>query len=89
MCVVKESKFEWGEYDSSFDWIMPVLQRIEHLGYDTIIPCDHPNPLATTIVYQCEIYKGDISFSTLPSISRLEAINEVILKFIEFYNLSI
>jgi hypothetical protein len=68
------------KYDTSWDWLMPVVEKIEGMGFSVKI-----QRLKTSIHPLCEdkelfgIVCGDVS-------KKLEITYDTIVQFIEFYN---
>lgn len=69
------------KYHSSWDWLMPVVEEIESLGFNVeknFQPIDKD--------FQCLITKGnDILFQEFNEYS-ITAMHYVVVEFIEFYN---
>ena len=69
------------KYHSSWDWLMPVVEKIELLGYSV-----EKNFQRIDGDFQCLITKGnDILFQEF-STKSIEAMHYVVVEFIEWYN---
>lgn len=64
-------------YHLSWDWLMPVVEKIETLGYKWEIGMS-----ATSPYHYCKIW----SIGTIEGISTLDAIYGAIIEFIKWYN---
>lgn len=75
------------EYDTSWDWLMPVVEKIESLGYTSSI---YSNSLMNdgVLFYGMDIY--DMSDKTVIAVDhqlpKLESAYYAVVSFIELYN---
>jgi hypothetical protein len=71
----------WGiedlKFHSSWDWLMPVIERIESLGYRWEIGMSTTSPY-----HYCKIW----SIGSIEGISPLDAIYGACIEFIKWYN---
>ncbi len=65
------------QYHTSYDWIMPVVEEIESMGYDVIIDGN------TCIISRDESWFEDIEFYNK---SKVLAIRAAVVKFINWFN---
>jgi hypothetical protein len=65
------------EYHSSWDWLMPIIERIESLGYRWEIGMSTISPY-----HYCKIW----SIGSIEGISPLDAIYGACIEFIKWYN---
>ena len=77
-----QQPFKHLKYHSSWDWLMPVVEKIETLGYGVKIhgiQCSVNRLLEdeTIVQYVC----GDVS-------KKIELVHMVIVEFIQWYNLN-
>lgn len=69
------------KYHTSWDWLIPVVEKIELLGYSV-----EKNFQRVDKDWQCLITKGnDILFQEF-AYDSIEAMYQVVVSFIEFYN---
>ena len=76
------------EYHTSWDWLMPVVEKIDSLGYSTTIASDMRKGI--TDRYCAEVIKPEKITETLlykyhPT-SKIEAVWLAIVEFIKWYN---
>lgn len=71
-----DDSFPYAKYHSSWDWLMPVVEKIEAMGYAF-------NITYTTVSIMLNPYER-IVYQV--SDTKLEAIYQAILSFITFYN---
>ena len=90
---IRQNKWHYCEdvkYHSSWDWIMPVIEKIESLGYDTVIDFRN-NPYSQRkdgMSYWAQIGKDKITddiFGTSYE-SKMESVIKCVVKFIQWYN---
>ena len=65
------------KYDSSWDWLFPILERIEALGYRWEIGMSAISPY-----HYCKIW----SIGKIEGISSLDVVYGAVIEFIKFYN---
>jgi hypothetical protein len=63
------------KYHSSWDWLMPVVEKIEALGYDVIIEAT-----------QCTIWKRDDAPICIETDSKIKATCQAVQQFIQWLN---
>lgn len=63
-------------FHSSYDWLMPVAEKIEQSGYDSVIEF-------SDFTYQCTFL--DVSIGVTAS-TKIEAIYGAVIQFIQWYN---
>jgi hypothetical protein len=71
----------WYHYDTSWDWLMPVVEKIEALGYTfekNYQPIDRD--------WQCLIVKGNDILHQEFNRKSLNAAHYVVVEFIKWYN---
>lgn len=69
------------KYHNSWDWLMPVVEKIESLGANVLIGrmlCDikYTNPLNEDEIFEIRIVSG----------IKINAVNGAVVKFIKWYN---
>jgi hypothetical protein len=74
------------EYDNSWDWLMPVVEKIERLddAYDTRI-CFHADEGA----YFCDIVdqeNNELACQSSYTATKIEVVYKAVVEFIEWYN---
>ena len=70
-------------FDKSYDWLMPVVERIESLGYDSrIIGNNSDSGFLCDFV---DIENNEISCKVSYE-SKLEAVYKTVIEFIKWYN---
>jgi hypothetical protein len=67
------------KFDSDWNWLMEVVEKIEDLSYSLEINKQEEND------YQCIIVKKDIIVQTFSS-KKIEAVYNACLEFIKWYN---
>jgi hypothetical protein len=70
----------WAKYNSSWDWLMPVVERIESFGYYFFM---FPNNESHISKYTSIVGK---SISQIQLTSKLESVWYVVVEFIKWYN---
>jgi hypothetical protein len=78
-----KSYIEYSKYDTSWDWIMPVICKIESLGYyvDSVY-CPETRKAA------CFIFKdGHMVVDIKDELSKLDALFAAAVDFVKYYNL--
>lgn len=68
------------EFHTSWDWLMPVLIKIETLGYNWKLECNNNEESSPT--YKCKIG----NFDAISGICALDAVWGAIVEFIKMYN---
>lgn len=75
---------EYGKYNSSWDWLMPVVEKIEDLEFDEF------KPVAVSIeCLECEIKdyrKGALHFAYFEGKTKIESVWQAVIQFIQWYN---
>ncbi len=74
------------KYDSSMDWLMPVLERIEAMGYKTIIGGGDSWGNYCNINYGISLMESSETKAMGQGDTKMEAIFEAVAEFIEWYN---
>ncbi len=76
-------KYEKLKYHASWDWLMPVVEKIEQMKYNI-----RSTPLYTRIGYDCEVNKySEISpIITIEGETKLKATYKAVVEFIKWYN---
>ena len=82
--------YHWNvNYDSSWDWLMPVVEKIEKIGVSTEIHY-FAGTKKQSFGYNCTFlgYKSDISIfeTSNQHDSKIEAVYKTVIEFIKFYN---
>lgn len=67
---------EYLQYNSSWDWLMPVVEKIENMGYNLIIDAKN------SYFYNGLIKDAKCSVAD----TKIESVYKTIIKFIQFYN---
>lgn len=67
------------EYHTSWDWLMPVIDKIASLGY-IVERIDHPKYVS------CRIYRADDKVDSCKLIIN-DAVYKSVIQFIQWYNL--
>lgn len=87
---LNEFKAEYLEYDTSWDWLMPVVEKIEKLGVSTDIHYYAGTTKNASGFYGTELlgYSTDLSIydSTNQYDTKLESVYKAVVKFIKWYN---
>lgn len=77
--LVNPNYGSWGKFHSSWDWLMPVVEKIEGIGF-------------TINITTCTVYINNFEDSfkqiigTSDSYSKIEAVYNAVIEFIKFYN---
>lgn len=68
------------EFNTSWDWLMPVVEKIEAIGY-----------IVTIVKDRCQIIlRGDINPKvSWCTITKIEAVYKAVIEFIKYYNQNI
>ena len=77
------------KYNSSWEWIMPVVEKIELLGYEVQISSqmESINDDRETIWHQdCIITDSVNEITDITSSSKINSVYQAIIKFITWYN---
>lgn len=70
------------KYNSSWDWLMPVVEKIESLGFWINIKKNH-----VTVAYDNKnTYDSNMIHSEFGDISKIERVYICVINFIKFYN---
>lgn len=70
------------KYHKSWAWVMPVLQRIESIDYDTLIS-NFQVTVSTDSKNISNVFIGDAENAVE---TKLQAVYKVVVEFIEWYN---
>lgn len=68
------------DYDTSWDWIMPVVEKINSMDSYTCINIDHND------VFLHIRNKKMIAFSNIEEGSKIAAVFSAVVEFIKYYN---
>lgn len=82
---VPENKYEWEDdiaYDTSWDWLMPVIQKIDSL-YDKAFPPDFVQKLLAKEPTIDDHYMDVIA---LPLSTKINEAHKAVVEFIKYYN---
>jgi hypothetical protein len=67
------------KYDTSWDWLMPVVEKIESLGYTFEIKSD-----------QAALFRDNVKYAFAGGVigisGKLSAVHEMVVEFIKWYN---
>lgn len=77
------------KYHSSWDWLMPVVEKIESIGYDTRIAfIRERNNGVDSKTHICDIEKSNNSEGIIyhKGNSKLDATYKAVVQFIQWYN---
>lgn len=69
-------------YHSSWDWLMPVVEKIEGLGWEVQIGYHLYAKESEILVHD----SGDSHHWTYRNSSKIQAVYEAVIEFIKFYN---
>lgn len=77
----------WGElkFNTSWDWLMPVVEKIEELGYTTVIH-GYGKDFTPYLETYCAIKEGNYRWGYGESKSKIEAVWLASVLFIQWYN---
>ena len=67
-------------YHNSYAWLMPVVEKIESLGYPTVIKCIGIGQRLTVVLDGGELFEGEICTT------KIEATYKAVVEFINWYN---
>lgn len=75
-------------YHNSFDWLMPVIEKIESLGYSTVIGYNAEKKFHWTAIFTgTEFQRKEIkSYEGETGEPKIRVVMQVLVKFITWYN---
>jgi len=68
------------KFDSSWDWLMPVVEKIESLGYGVTIG------MGTYVVIQDDVTDTGLKITKMTDNNKLFCTYEAVVEFINWYN---
>lgn len=77
----RKDSFPEAKYHTSWDWLMPVVEKIEKLGFIVEIL------ISTNTMQQCNVYgREDFTELTVEAKSKIETVYRAVTEFIQWYN---